>query len=182
MFLIRLIKHLLLLFLVSLPLVLIGILITPIILLCIGDNPKFPVWLNWFDNADHWLGRDTSTYDAIITQGFAARYWFIAFQNPTNLFGYRVLGVQVKNSLVILDTNNQYLVGDGAGNEPGYLKQEVLEDLDLIYEYYYILKWNSTHCLRFRMGWKIGNPEKNKIGDYIENVFVFQPYKAYSGK
>lgn len=160
----------------------IGLIIIPFILLCIGDNPKFPSCFKWLDNFDHWGDRDTSTYDAIIKSGFWARYNFIALRNPLNYFGYAVLGIQVTDTPIVVESNEHYTVGDSSGKESGFLYQDVDYGVHRVYEYYYIYKFSPTKCFRFRMGYKIGDPKSNKIGSYIEQVLVIQPYKSYTGE
>jgi hypothetical protein len=69
-------------------------------------------------------------------------------------------------------------VSIGDNSKPGFYYVETQEGL---YEYYYIYKWSSTKCFRFRMGHKIGNIQTNTPGSWIQVVFVLQPYKSYTG-
>src|SRR3982750_1965184 len=91
-FICRLIKGLITLSLVILPLELVGILILYPVCRLRGPKP-LPVFLNWFDNADHYFGRDTSVYFAGRDSGPYEMYYWLAIRNPLNYFGYSVLGV-----------------------------------------------------------------------------------------
>lgn len=178
LFLYRLLKHLMILFLISLPLQAVSLVVVPIILLKIKDSIRFPYFFKWFDSADIWFGRDTSTYESIIKEGFLKRWYWLSLRNPLNYFGYKVLGKQVLASYL---PNVPTLIGDSKGKTVGFMYQEMNLGDTIGYEYYWIYKWNETHCLRFRLGYKIGNPAENPFNSYIEQVFVFQPYKSYTG-
>lgn len=180
-FLIRLIKHLSILLLISLPLELLGaIILLPVIIYCQRKGQeKLPGVLKWFDCFDLYSNRDTSTYLSIVAQGAFKRYLWLAFRNPCNYFGYKVLGIDCEGYLKQESLNGDILVGDT--RKDGLMVQEVVIDSKVYYEYYLIYKWNHTKCLRFRMGWKIGDLYSNRFGSLIEQVFVLQPYKDYSG-
>ena len=166
-FLIRLIINILLLLLVNLPLEVIGwVILLPTCLL--SKENQLPSYLKWFDNADLYLGRDASTYLSVVSSGWWSRYVWLAFRNPCNYFGYKVLGFIASFSVP------RSSVGDSAGDVPGLFHIEQSG----YYEYYYIKKWSSTKCFRFRMGWKLSD---TKSGDWVERVFVIQPYKSYTG-
>lgn len=185
----RLIYRLGILFLVSIPLQLIGIIILLPVCLYQGTSLKpLPKLLRWFDNADQFVGRNTDTYFDIYRSGWWNRYIWMAFRNPLNYFGYSILGYKVKDLVSDYGGNENYSVGDGVENIEGFLNTEVsfgLWDEEEIYEYYYIKAYNFfglRKCFRFRMGYKIGDPYNIKIGDVIQSVMVIQPFMTYSGK
>lgn len=167
MFFIRFFNNLLLLLLINIPLEILGwIILLPVCFLSKKD--KLPVILRWFDNADLYIDRDTSTYLNVIKSGWFNRYCWLAFRNPCNYFGYKILGFKSNFSIP------RSPVGDSAGYVPGlfYIEHSGY------YEYYYIKKWSATKCFRFRMGWKLSNTD---AGDWVQRVFVIQPYKSYTG-
>lgn len=147
-------------------------------------NKSLPYCLRWFDCADFYFDRDTSTYLKVIEQGKWARYCWLAWRNPINYFNYKYMGFYMDDKATIVggilwDISQK--VGDATGCVPGYFHIEVLCSGKIYYEYYYILKYSDTTCLRFRMGWKIGqNPIL--VPGYVQDVFVVAPYKSYSGK
>lgn len=183
-FLIRLLKHIGILVLVSIPMQLLSFIVVPIVLLCIKNRLRFPAAVKWFDSADAWVGRDTSTYEAVIQQGFLARWHWLSIRNPCNYLGYVVLGVKEPADATFAVCQGPILVGDNEGKVPGLLITECFDKDKKIwaYEYYYIHKWSATKCFRFRLGYKVGIFEDNKIGDSIQQVLVLQPFKSYSGK
>jgi hypothetical protein len=180
-FTLRLFKHLLILLLVSIPLQIIGaIILLPVCYLV--KSTRLPYYLRWFDCADFYIGRDTSTYENIIKTGAWNRYTWLAWRNPTNYFEYVVLGVKVDYSLYLIETNDiNGKVGDSTGDHAGYRYTEMALGDKVIYEYSYIKKWSDKTCLRFRMGYKIGSVKSNKLGSWIQQCLVLSPYKSYSG-
>lgn len=182
-FLLRLIKHLSILVLVSIPLQLLGIIILlPVVVYChYTCNTKLPKCIAWFDSFDLYSDRDKSVYLQVIESGILKRYIWLAFRNPLNYFGYKVLGIQVGD----IPLKQLYYHGDrnvGDGSYPGFYSQEVEINGHSYYEYYLIVLWSPTKCLRFRMGYKIGTLTTNPPGSYIQQVCVLQPYKDYWGK
>lgn len=166
-FLIRFLQNLIIFLSISFPLEIIGwFLLLPICYL--SKSNQLPHYLKWFDNADSYLGRDVTTYEVIISYGWFNRYLWLAFRNPCNYFGYKILGFQATFSIP------RSIVGDSINDIPGFQNIETPP----YYEYYYIKKWSDTKCFRFRMGWKLSD---TKPGDWVERVFVIQPYKSYSG-
>jgi hypothetical protein len=145
--------------------------------ICKKRDGKLPTCLRWFDNADLYTGRDISVYKQVQETGLIYQYYWLALRNPLNYFGYFVLGYAVTQDLFDFNSNNNFEVGDSQGKHAGFLYTE----LESIYEYYYIFKYSSTHCFRFRMGHKIGRPDSNYKGSRIQYVFAVQPWKSFSG-
>jgi hypothetical protein len=172
-FLLRLIKHISILLFVLLPLEVFGwIVVLPVCFL--SRKSSLPRVFRWFDNADIYpeFNRNPITYlKDVIPKGVLYRYYWLALRNPLNYFGYKILGWKSDRDIVAS------IIGDSANKRPGYDYIEV-NDKGSHYEYYYIHKWNSTHCFRFRMGWKL---QDTKVGDWVQWVLVIQPYKSYSG-
>ncbi len=185
MFLLRLLKHLAILLLLSLPLQLVGIFLVPIGILFSRGSLKLPAAFKWFDSADAWVGRNTETFQGIVDQGSWARYKWLAFRNPCNYFGYAVLGFVANNPMEILKYTGEEVhgVGDSSGDGAGYRTVEIQDIVTgkTYYEYYYIRRLGQAHCFRFRMGYKIGNPKELGNGTAVEQVLVLQPYKSYTG-
>lgn len=165
---------------ISLPLTIIGLVVLyPI---CKKYNiSQFPKYFKWFDSVDSYISRDTSVIERVNTEGVNKKYYWVALRNPINYFSYIYLGFKWNNP-----TLKEYVgspdVGDSSKDHAGYKYIEIQQDSSIYYEYYYVFKWSDTKCLRFRMGYKIGDPLKNKNGEYQEQVFVLQPYKTYKGK
>lgn len=186
-FTLRLIKHICILLLVCIPLQLLGAILLgiylPIQRRLVQTNPerswKLPYLLRWFDNADMYVNRDTTTYlQVVVPQGVWVQYCWLAWRNPINFFGYKILGVQVVTTRHLYGEGN-FTIGDDT--MPGYYYQEVDINGKVYYEYYYVHKWSQTKCFRFRMGYKLGM--KNlKAGDYIQEVMAIQIFKDYWGQ
>ncbi len=180
-FILRLIKHLGVLFLVLLPLEILGwVILLPICYLQGTSLEKLPVWLKWFDNADQYVGRNIDTYRSIYLSGWYNRYVWLAWRNPLNYFGYEVLGHKVSSKMSVLQQHGDVSIGDGT--KSGFYYVECKDRDEILYEYYLIHKWSDTKCLRFRMGYKIKSPDSNLVDSVIQYVLVLQPYKDFWGK
>lgn len=181
-FLYRLLINLLKLIFICLPLELVGILIlAPVCLM--STSYRLPKILRWFDNADMYVGRDTSTYLKVVDSGWIPRYLWLSLRNPINYFGYTVLGVCPQTSLEARsETISDSPIGDTSS--PGLYRCEAMIDGKSYYEYYliFVYTFSPDHCFRFRMGHKLQKFVDNKIGSSIQWVMCVQPWKAYSGK
>lgn len=191
----RLLRNLAVLFFVALPLEISGWFILPIVLLFVPMSQiKLPSLFRWYDCSDMYNGRDYSTYAAVCREGYWARYTWLAWRNPCNYFGYFHLSF-IFNSNGVYEVCNpaEFDVGNTTGARAGFryieYKQAELpsgafykleEKEKTYYEYCWIYKWSSKKCLRYRMGWKIGN-NTNPVGSYCQWVCVLQPYIDYSG-
>jgi hypothetical protein len=172
LFIFRLLLNLLLLIGIILPLEILGWIVLLPVVYIYRTRFKLPYFLRWFDNADVYdaFGRNSVTYtDIVLTKSCMYRYYWLAFRNPLNYFGYKILGF--KSDIDIPESH----VGDSVGKTEGW---SYIELSNGTYEYYLIHKWNSTHCLRFRMGWKLQDTKK---GDWVQWVLVLQPYRSYGG-
>lgn len=190
-FIYRFIKHLSILLFLSIPLQLVSVLV----LICIvpfttkaSGISLLPKYLKWFDNADYYVGRDYTAYTAVCESGWKARYIYLVWTNPTNYFGYVVLGFKISQSITFTESNQPIStlqttpVGDTTN--PGYMHIEYNIDNSVRYEYYYIKAYKifgQERCFRMRIGHKLGLPTEMNIGDQIEQVFVISPFHSYTG-
>lgn len=181
----RLIKQMVVLLLVSIPLQVIGSGLVGIYLVLVPTCKRLPTYLKWFDGADQYIGRNTEVYDQVMASNIWTKYCWLCWRNPTNYFNYTVLGFKIK--LRNIDWSNSYEegdpeVGDSTGDHFGYFYGQI-QDFDghVYYEYYTIIKWSDTKCFRFRMGHKLGQLDKMKDGEWVQDVFVIQPYRSYNG-
>lgn len=180
MLVLKCLKHALIWFCIILPLQLIGSILLAIYLpihlqlikRSIISSIKLPYLLRWYDNVDQYIGRDTSTYLAVFGSGVLNLYTWLAFRNPLNYFGWMILGVMSDQD--IADDN----IGDSTGCIEGTRHIEVTINNKSYYEYYYIKKLNSTHCIRIRIGWKLCD---TKAGQIAQWVFVISPWHSYNG-
>jgi hypothetical protein len=169
-----------LIFLVTLPLWIFGI-ISLLIILPITKT-YVPIWLRWFDCADHFIGRNTETIDAIIKTGWFNYYKFIALRNPLNYFSYHVLGVNCSiPGCKIISTDKE--VGDNIA--PGFQYTELQDSnfkcLAYLYDWIWVYKLpltNTKKCIRFRLGWKLNGLG---TGPIAQEVLVFSPFHSYTG-
>ncbi len=177
----RFLKCLFILLCVCLPLEILGwIVLIPGVALTRGLklNPS----LKWFDSADSYVGRDVSVYQAVVESGKANQYFWLAFRNPINYFGYVVLGVCPKTSVQPLgETISSPPVGDTS--KAGYYHAEALIDGKKVYEYYVIYRYAlfPNKCFRFRFGHKIGQLSELQLGCWVQFVCCIQPFKDYTG-
>ncbi len=146
-----------------------------------GNDKSLPYFLRWFDCADFYANRDTSTYLKVIAEGKFARWYWLAIRNPINYFNYMYLGFYMDSKATTdfsMSTNTRP-IGDSSDCNPGLWITEISCKDGNYYEYYYIYKWTSNYCFRFRMGWKIG--QKGLTPGYVQDVFVISPFKSYNG-
>lgn len=203
-FIYRFIKHLTILLLISIPLQILGLLILlPVV--AFYDIGKLPRALRWFDSADPFTGRNTEVIDRTNQGGWLKdspagtysklatiwnKYIWIAWRNPTNYFGYKVLGLQIRNWYIIynqtitsipVDITDKIIIGDNTGKYPGLQITEIKVNEKIYYEYYWVKPYGTNKCFRFRLGYKF-NTSKIQAGEYIQQVFVISPYTGYTGK
>lgn len=184
-FTLRLTKHLFILICVTLPLQLVGVIILLPVCYVVGPNP-LPKYLRWFDNADQYIQRDTSTYFAVRDSGILNMYYWLSIRNPLNYFGYMILGFKQSDSLTTQTFYTGFSsvdVGDSPGKHSGLLYSELNHDNKIYYEYYYINKYvlfDTTYCFRFRLGHKLGFVKPTD--EYIQYVTVISPFHSYNGE
>lgn len=169
-FIYRLSFNLVIFFGLCIPLQIIGIIILlPVCFYC--QKTRLPRGLRWFDNADLYVGRDTSVYDSVLQSGWYNNYCWLAWRNPLNYFGYKILGKQVKTETMCIIQGNPNV---GNTSAPGLFIQES----PIGYQYYYIHKWSQTTCMRLRLGWKFNS---NITPGWYQWAFTVQPYMSYTG-
>src|ERR1043165_4732976 len=78
---------------------------------------ELPYVLRWFDNADLYVGRDTSTYLKVFGTGVWGLYVWLAWRNPLNYFGYKVLGQIIPHNVLI--SQRLYIDGDPLRDKVG---------------------------------------------------------------
>lgn len=184
LFLFRFIKHILVFFLICLPIMLAGIPMVAIAMLMIKNSDmKLPRLFRWWDNADLYLGRDTSAYRAVCAQGKWARYSWLVFRNPMNYFDYVNLGLKWMGGEYYSHYNpKDNDVGNSTNERPGFKYIEVIQVNSTYYEYYWVYKYAfwPTKCFRFRFGWKIGD-NTNKPNTISQWCLVIAPIFPYWG-
>lgn len=178
-FLLRLLKHITVFLLVCVPLQLLGIiLILPVVYF--SKDYQLPYLFRWFDCADFYVNRDTSTYIALVDSGSKwNRYTWLAFRNPINYFDYQYLGYKWTGQEVYTTYSSiEDTIGDGSFGGIRHIEVD-----SGIYEYYYIKPYrilNLSLCIRFRIGWKIKNMD-NPTGKYSQWCLTFNPFQPYTG-
>jgi hypothetical protein len=192
-FLFRLIINLIKFTCISIPLQLIGSLVLLPTLYFFPKIKRLPTCLKWFDGADQYVGRNTEVYDKIMDSDFWTKYTWLAWRNPINYFSYTYLGFYLKNPYVVtfLSKNpNVYSeIGDATNKVAGLYRIEITLQDKIYYEYYYIFVYKSIFklyslsqpkCIRFRMGWKIGEDPFFK-DEHVQEVFVISPFHKFDG-
>jgi len=199
-FILRFLKHLAILLVVIFPLQAIGavllLLYLPIHRVLVSRDSsrsvKLPVLLRWFDNADLYVGRDTSVYLSKFGDTLWVHYSWLAFRNPLNYLGYAILGITIEfpysqksttwyakeADLSTIPTD----IGDGTGNAPGLFYTELSSNGKTYFEYYYIKIYKFfgvLKCVRIRIGHKIGRNASK--GDHCQWVMVISPFHSFDG-
>lgn len=194
--------------LVVAPLVVLGVVLTPVALLFTGRNSKrLPKWARWFDNHDpngdaldgyykwknYWDGSKPwrPKYNSLIP-----RYLWLAWRNPINFFSYYYLGFTIvegdlvgasfqrwfqwpKSQLLRVSPDPMW---DKIGNQDrsGVRYTELSNGK---WEYYrvYVYPFYSTRCLRIRLGWKIGEFDDVLPGEHVQFVATVNPFSSFRG-
>lgn len=182
----RLLAHMSVFISIMLPLQLAGGVILLFVCPLIGTNP-LPTWLKWFDNADQYVGRDSSTYMAVRASGWWNNYCWLAWRNPLNYFGYTMMGIQGTSQDQVLTDVPPMPANIGDTSQSGIYHAEVLIDGIVYYEYYMIFKYTlfgTPRCIRIRIGWKLEHPCQTfptSVPVICEWVFVISPLHSYTG-
>lgn len=169
------------LFLLFLPLQAAGVLLVPLGIALSTEQQKLPYLFRWFDNADLYVGRDTSSYLAVIQRGFLYRWYWLSIRNPVDYFSYKYLSITLPQGQISVLPIGDSLFKVGDGDNEGLLAIEYLVNNEIYYEYYFIKKLTATKCFRFRMGWKFGVPSEIRSGEIVDEVFSCTPWHSYTG-
>lgn len=177
----RLFTHLFVFFVVTVPLMIAGAIILAFVvpLTWSFDKYRLPKLFRWFDSADPYVGRDTSTFDRVCEKGVWAKYTWLAWRNPINYFEYRWLGLQWLGSEFYLRHNpDEDNIGDGTKSGMRYI--EVSQNDKRYFEYYLIYQYPFApqYCLRFRLGWKIKDLN-NSLNSISQWCLVFNPFHPW---
>lgn len=190
-FLFRLAFHLATFFCVMLPLMVMGVFVLAIIIPFQWKGDYYlPKWAILWDNADGYIGRDSSVYRMICDMGKWPRYKWLAFRNPINFAGYKLFGMEwTPNCDYVRYNPAEEKVGDGTRPGFKYIEVEKWEGCcgvirkKVYFEYYLIYQYPfaKRYCLRFRCGHKIGN-KNNPPGSVSQWVLVLNFFQPYTGK
>lgn len=198
----RIVKHLIILFLIVLPLQLIGMAVLAIVLPFIKkDTHNLPKYLKWFDNYEFYYQEDLEdgldglagpinyrkqrniypygkyNYFKLLYE----RYIWLAIRNPVNYFKYSKLGIVWDRTARVTESNMKYNVGDQS--DRGFFYQQVRLDGKNYYEYYWVYKYPFIQkCIRIRIGHKFGDPKYINNYSTVSWVCAISPFKTYSGK
>lgn len=161
----KILLSLLIKLLIDIPMVILGFLVIPILLVCNYDMRKSP-WGN-LESPD-----GEQFWQVLHGTGFLAKFRWLAIRNSThNLCMYGFLShTSTGSSKRIAGTNEE--IGNWVA-EGWYFATE-----GRVWEFYYIKKISATKCFRFRAGWKL---DRRAAGGQCQFVFAPSPYMHYTG-
>lgn len=186
------IKHILSWLLIIFPLTLLGMVVLAIVLPFIPrDRETLPRCIRWWDNheahlkemADDGLSGPPDYRAALLAkgtdpEGFLARYNWLALRNGLNYFQYKVMGFQVQDDFKVISIKGNPEVGDHKGKAAGVYEVTIQNGGKTYWELYWIYEYPGTdYIMRFRMGWKIGNPYERKPGEWRQWCLSPTPVK-----
>ncbi len=183
-FLYRLVVFLCTFLFLCVPIMFLGVILL-LLYLPFSSSPQLPFFLRWWDCADFYVGRDTSTYLSVISKGWWSRYTWLAFRNPMNYFDYNYLGLHIQYPC----TFTRYMPGEedvNNNNKQGLRHIELINgDKKTYFEYFYIKAYkipfvSQYKCIRFRMGWKIQDLD-NQNHSVVQWVLTFNPINPFTG-
>jgi hypothetical protein len=167
--------------LASLPITLLGLLLSPILPLFAAqeygwsDNhaklsfgPRLPKWLSWFQTPDNSLDGDYTFEQANPPSYFSQVKWLC--RNPAYAFQLKYIGTPY----------NTYLVGDPTIKDNDNAKEGFCYvECNGLFQYRYIKKIPFTaRCILINLGWNIMSvvdPNVNPKPSLTQATFVFSP-------
>lgn len=131
--------------------------LAPFVVLFANDAGFLPNWLYWFQTPGDSLDHDyhNKRFPGPQTgwrRWFSRAAWL--YRNSMYGFAIEVLGAKTKG------TDLRVTYGDDrTSNRPihsGYVHYELYRDGKLVYfQYYLVIQWCETRCLRVNIGWKL---------------------------
>ena len=136
------------------------------------DIYRLPFWALWcdncFDGADGdnrgWWARNCATdawfgwFPNLKSTDYLARWWWLAFRNPTNYFGRMVIGIDA-SQCVLLWVKGDKTITDKAGKNGFYLAKWQYKDMTF-YSVEICIDWLDGTAFYAQFGYKV-KPSKN---------------------
>jgi hypothetical protein len=164
----------------------VALLITPF--LCLFTANGWPKWGGWFwtyDNppqGDGGFQAKRAPYVPAVTaweRYFNRVAWL--YRNPTYGFS-RLLGVPFERGCKVEIARK---VGNGINISDKYRRAGYylaicrdVDDIPIAFEFYMVLPWSDTQCLRVRLGWKIMSDKFTELR-FAPLVHMVNPLKSY---
>lgn len=150
--------------------------LAPVVVLFADEAGWLPRWLWWFQTPDNPLDGDggwKTEHRRYKIEDKAWKRWYNRttwlYRNSMYGFCIDILGANVLSTDVLIVTGD--LATSNRPLHDGLCQRVVLRDGKPIYfQYYRVLRWSDTYCLRINLGWKLW-------GDYLSenNQLTFSP-------
>lgn len=172
-----------LIFLIDLPITILGILLTPFACLFVNKNnhlPKIFKWMETYDNdmngdgiapEDDPVGHPADQHLPLEQRRrgggwkgwehsngkFRSYKWRVLWllRNPVNTWAYVIIGCNTDNEDVKYEADGELLTTNSWPAKSGFLYARCYTEGKMYPVYYYVRQWgNSKKCLRIYIGWK----------------------------
>jgi hypothetical protein len=146
-------------------------------------------FIELFDIADPYVGRDTSTYDKICKKGKWARYKFL-MRNPLNYLGYKMGFIWSGKEKYVYYDDETSGVGNSSNGKPGFQMIDIIRphphkpnEVERFKSRRLIYNWQCMpgECVEYWNGKKIGDPYTNAPNDHIQIVGRVAVMRTYKG-
>lgn len=135
-----------------------GLFVVPVAIICGGINNRLPKWASWWDNDREPFGDVLRRHEFDCADTWFGMLWhrwnWLALRNPSNNFGYNVVGFKQTDTIVYLRTGNPNTSDQGEGGHKFIRAIDRATGRLVAFEFYAVLPYGSR-CLRLRLGWKI---------------------------
>lgn len=177
--------HIAALFMVSLPVILLGLVAVPIALLfCKPEDEHLPRWAWPWDNAADGINGDGDAHGGWRgpehANGRERTFWWrfvwLALRNPVHNFGVFLLGWKCSNATRYRVWGDSRTSNMNPGH-PGSMYCEGYEAGRTWPCYYLVWRWSENRCVRAYFGWK--NKNFASDGRYVQFVAVFNPFMTF---
>lgn len=165
-----------------------GLFVVPVAMMCVGDRYlRLPRWARWWDNDREPYGDLERLRELTNTNGNKWRWrylrWhWLAVRNPSNNFGYNVIGFKQTENVVYGMTGNPNTSDQGEGGWRWIEAMDIVTGRVLAFEFYMIVPYGSR-CLRMRLGWKLGHHMHPALrvtdGSPAQLANVINPFMPY---
>jgi len=143
-------------------------------------------WGGWYGTYDNPPQGDTKYQRDCIFPGGE----FTGFKGYINRVGWilrnklynlkKKLGKTInKGDLFKVVTTGNKNISDKYKVSGSYFSIYFVDDKPKAFEYYLVLPWSKTKCVRCRLGWKITTDKFNEVNEFAPLVLTFNPIDSY---
>lgn len=181
--------HILLIFIVSLPVTLLTFVVVPLALIGLTPEDKhLPRWARWWETYDNDINGDGPWAGPEHANGQQNTYWWRLrwlIRNKTGVFSYEVTGMD-RAEVFDYSTQGDVLTGNRPGHSGNLYAEAYMNDGRRIFPcYYFVRQWgNSNRCIRIYAGWKFRQSKRvslwptTGLAQFVLSINPFQFFET----